>query len=145
MTAPLHAPNTRSGSHGARCLAWIMGAGILWFAFPLRAARAALLLASAGALAVLTAPNPAHGQEATPVKRSGERTTAPDDGALLREFGLDLATLDEATDTGRLWRALRELVLPGRVSEQTQRRILRRVWLVDPDIAGGSRFDSEAH
>jgi len=139
MTAPRHAPDTRPGSHGLRRPMW-MG-----FAFPLRAARAALLLASAGALAVLTAPNPAHGQEATPVKRSGERTTAPDDGALLQEFGLDLATLDQATDTARLWRAVRELVLPGRVSEQTQRRILRRVWLVDPDIAEGSRFDSEAH
>lgn len=110
-----------------------------------RTARAALLLASAGALAVLTTPNPAHGQEVTPVKRSGERMTAPDDSALLHEFGLDLATLDRSTDTGRLWRAVRELVLPGRVSEATQRRILRRVWLVDPDIAEGSRVDSEAH
>jgi hypothetical protein len=37
---------------------------------------------------------------------------------------------------------VRELVLPGRVSEATQQRILRRVWLADPSLRDASRIDS---
>ena len=63
------------------------------------------------------------------------------DQVLLATIGLDLAVIEQADDHALLWRAVRELVLPGRVSEPTQQRILRRAWLADPSIRDGSCVD----
>ncbi len=44
---------------------------------------------------------------------------------------------------GLALRAVRALVLPQRISVSIQQRILRRVWVLDPDIAKGSLYESE--
>jgi hypothetical protein len=58
---------------------------------------------------------------------------------------LDLAAIEQADDLALLWRAVRALALPGKVSEATQQQLLRRVWAIDPDIRHGSRIDFPAH
>jgi len=74
---------------------------------------------------------------------SAADTNAPnDDARLLAAYGLDLATIEQAEDPALIWRAIRELVLPGKLSEGTQRRLLRRAWIADPDIRQGSYADS---
>lgn len=60
----------------------------------------------------------------------------------LAALGLAPDTIEQETNVEVLWRAVRELVLPGRVSEAMQQRILRRVWTADPAINGGSFVDS---
>lgn len=52
----------------------------------------------------------------------------------LAALGIASATIDEERNVEALWRAVRELVLPGRLTVPMQQRILRRVWLADPDI-----------
>jgi len=97
------------------------------------------------AAAVLMAPAPAQGQEYDSVSGSSEKAARSGDHTKLAELGLDPATLDRANDVALLWRAVRELVLPGRVSDDIQRRVLRRLWQVDPDIANGSYIESETN
>jgi len=72
-------------------------------------------------------------------------TDAATDQARLAELGLSVTMIEQCEDAGLLWRAVRELVLPQRVSESIQQRILRRVWVLDPDIAKGSLLDSETN
>jgi hypothetical protein len=67
------------------------------------------------------------------------------DHALLAGLGLDSATIDSCQDAELLWRAVRELVLPGKLTERTQQRILRKIWAVDPDIADGSWLASDTN
>ena len=69
--------------------------------------------------------------DATPAAPSGE-------AGLLAAYGLDLATIEQVDDAALLWRVVREIVLPGKVSEATQQRILRRVWIADPAIRDAS-------
>lgn len=107
-----------------------------------RSAAAALCIVAAAA--VLAAPSPARGQEVDKVSGSSERTAQSPDRAVLAQLGLDLAAIEQTTDVPLLWRAVRELVLPGRVSSETQHRILRRVWIADSDIANGSYVESES-
>jgi hypothetical protein len=104
-------------------------------------AAAALALA----LCVSAAGAPASGQARTTLTADAEAPALGRDHARLAALGLDLATLERGHDAALLWRAVRELVLSGKVSEATQQRILRRVWLVDPDIARGSQVDSATH
>jgi hypothetical protein len=101
--------------------------------------------AMAVALCLSAAGAPARAQERTSLSADAETPALGRDRALLAALGLDLATLEHAEDAALLWRAVRELVLPGKVSEATQQRILRRVWLVDPDIRRGSRVASQTH
>jgi hypothetical protein len=65
------------------------------------------------------------------------------DRSLIAGYGLDIATIESALGLDVLWRVVRELVLPGRVSEETQRRVLRRVWALDADVAKTSGFASQ--
>jgi hypothetical protein len=105
-------------------------------------------LATAGLLIVLgvgSAIPPAGAEVPTGATADAEVAPADRDRALLAALGLDLATIEQTDDAALLWRAVRELVLPGRVSETTQERILRRVWLADPQIHNGSRLDSPAN
>ena len=99
---------------------------------------AAALVAALAALAV----GPARAEEPTRVTADADVPSAERDRALLAEIGLDMARIEQSDDVALLWRAVRELVLPGRVSEATRQRILRRVWLADPAIRDASRIDS---
>ena len=101
--------------------------------------------ATALALCVSAAGVPARGQERTSHTADSEAPALGRDRALLAALGLDLATLEQVEDAALLWRAVRELVLPGKVSEETQRRILRRVWLVDAEIRRSSHLESPTH
>ena len=101
--------------------------------------------AMAVALCVSAAGAPASGQARATLTADAEASTLGRDRARLAAFGLDLATLEQIQDAALLWRAVRALVLPGKLSAATQQRILRRVWLVDPDIARGSFVDSTTH
>jgi len=105
------------------------------------AALAAIALSATCAIA------PAHAQEIPTMTADADANiSAPNrDGALLAALGLDLATLEQAGDTALLWHAVRELVLPGKVSEETQRRILRRVWIADPAMRDSSFIDLATH
>jgi len=103
---------------------------------------AACCAAAALAVALSVSVAPARGQERTSLTAAREAPSLGRDRALLAALGLDLATLEQAEDATLLWRAVRELVLPGKVSEETQQRILRRVWLVDAEIRQGSYLDS---
>jgi len=109
-----------------------------------RKAVTAMLVAGAAAFSIAAAafPVPGHAQELT---ANTERRTMDSDVAALAALGLDAASIETSDNLERLWRAVRELVLPGRVSEETQRRILRRVWMIDPDIANGSRVASDTN
>ena len=68
-----------------------------------------------------------------------------DDGSVLAELGLNIANLEATDNLELLWRAVREVVLPGKVTEATQRRILRRVWAIDPDVAKSAWPADENH
>lgn len=105
-----------------------------------RPAHAALLFALGVAAAAL--PQSGNAQEIAKMTADSETNGQARDLALLAALGLELAAIEQATDAELLWRAVRELVLPARVSEATQRRILRRVWLADPAICDGSAADS---
>jgi Asp/Glu/hydantoin racemase len=94
------------------------------------------------AVALCASIVPARAQQRTTFTADAESPALSRDRARLAALGLDLSTLEQVTDAALLWRAVRELVLPGRVSVETQQRILRRVWLVDADIRQGSRLDS---
>jgi hypothetical protein len=54
-----------------------------------------------------------------------------------------MTAIEQCEDVALLWRAVRALVLPQRISVSIQQRILRRVWVLDPDIAKGSLYESE--
>jgi hypothetical protein len=105
----------------------------------LHAAARAVLVACATALAaavifsgIVFAEEP---------RKMSARTANPSiiaDDAVLAELGLTTAVIETCTDVDLLWRAVRELVLPNRISEPRQQLILRRVWVIDPDI-GNSR------
>jgi hypothetical protein len=104
------------------------------------------IAAGCAALALCTAWSaaPARSQEATRVA-AADAAAPSRDRVLLAALGLDLAVIEQTGEVPRLWRAVRELVLPGKVSEATQQRILRRVWQADPDIRRGSHVDSQAN
>lgn len=108
-------------------------------------ALAAILAAGLAAAAVAAIPSSGFAQEARPMPTRGPAATTDADRAALAALGLDLAAIENCSDVALLWRAVRELVLPGRVSEVTQRRILRRVWSLDPEISQGSYVDSATH
>ena len=101
--------------------------------------------AAAALAAALWAAVPARGQERTSLTADAGMTAPSRDAAALAALGLDLAALEQADDATLLWRAVRELVLPGKVSEPTQQRILRRVWLADPETRHSSFVDSPAN
>lgn len=98
--------------------------------------------AIAAGAASITFPMLGHTQELT---ASTESRMKDSDVAALAAFGLDPASIDTSDNLERLWSVVRELVLPGRVSEETQRRILRRIWTIDPEIANGSRVASDTN
>jgi hypothetical protein len=108
-------------------------------------ARAALALGLAAAAPAAVLPHTSLAQQELPMMTRGEKQAEDADRAALAALGIDLAVIESASDPALLWRAVRELVLPGRVSEATQRRILRRVWVVDQDIATGSYVDSQSN
>lgn len=109
-----------------------------------KAAVCALMLAGPVALAESALPSrAAFAQEKFTVATRASGTDSATDQARLAELGISAGTIEQCEDVALLWRAVRELVLPQRVSEPVQQRLLRRVWLVDPDIANGSRVDSE--
>jgi hypothetical protein len=98
---------------------------------PLSLGRAAVLLGLlALGLALMSGPVPA--QDARQIRLDGG--AGESDKARLAALGLDADAIESATDVATLWRAVRELVLPGRVSETLQQRILRRVWMADEAI-----------
>ena len=103
---------------------------------------AACCAAAALTVALCVSVAPAQGQERTTLTADAESPALSRDRARLAALGLDLATLERAADAALLWRAVRELVLPGKVSVETQQRILRRVWLVDAEIRRSSYLDS---
>ena len=105
-------------------------------------ALAAMLVAGLAAATIAAIPNPGFAQEARPMATRGHAATTDADRAALAAFGIDLAGIDDCHDVALLWRAVRELVLPGRVSEATRRRILRRVWSADPDFSQSGYVDS---
>ena len=108
--------------------------------------RASTCFAAALVVVLAAAPTnpPASAQELTRTTSAADAGAPSPDAARLAALGLDLATIEQAEDAALLWRAVRELVLPGKVSEATQRRILRRAWLADPDTRHGSYIDSPA-
>jgi hypothetical protein len=85
----------------------------------------------------------AFAQEKIAVATRALGTDAATDQARLAELGISMTAIEQCEDAELLWRAVRELVLPQRVSEPIQQRILRRVWVLDPDIAKGSLLESE--
>jgi hypothetical protein len=103
-------------------------------------ASAPVLVALGGAVIPAGAEEPTRVTADADVPRA-DRARARDRAALAA-IGLDLARIEQTDDAALLWRAVRELVLPGRVSEATQQRILRRVWLADPSLRDASRIDS---
>jgi hypothetical protein len=109
-----------------------------------RKAAAATLFFGAVALSTVAIAfqSPARAQETT---AHMERPMAETDDAALAAFGLEATAIKTSDDPERLWRAVRELVLTGRVSDEMQRRLLRRVWTIDPDIANGSGLASASH
>jgi len=114
-----------------------------FFAAP--TAACALVVAGLAAAAVAAIPNPGFAQEARSMTTRGQGQANEADRAAVAALGLDLASIEQCHDAALLWRAVRELVLPGRVAEATQRRILRRVWSVDPEISQGSYVDSPTY
>jgi hypothetical protein len=74
-----------------------------------------------------------------------DRDANDTDGALLARYGLDPGTIERCEDVEALWRAVRELVLTQRLSEPMQQRILRRVWIADPETREGSFVDSASN
>jgi hypothetical protein len=117
-------------------------------AYP-RIPRIAIAIAASGAAAIAlclaSAAGPVRGQDKATMTADAEGAAPSLDAALLAGLGLDLAAVEQADDVALLWRAVRALALPGRVSEATQQRLLRRVWAIDPDIRHGSRIDSPAN
>jgi hypothetical protein len=108
-------------------------------------ARACLAAAVVAALGAAPVGPPASAQELTRTAAGADTRLQSRDAALLAALGLDLATVEQTADSALLWRAVRALVLPSKVSEATQQRILRRAWLADPDIRHGSYLDSPNH
>ena len=108
------------------------------------AAASVLLLTAAGTFSgfVLSSVG-ALAQEKIAVATGPSGSDAATDQARLAEFRLGLTAIEQCEDVALLWRAVRELVLPQRISVSIQQRILRRVWAIDPDIANGSRNDSD--
>lgn len=109
------------------------------------AAFKAMLIAGLAIFVVAAIPNPSSAQGARPMTTRGQAATTDADRAALATLGLDLSAIEDCRDVALLWRAVRELVLPGRVSEVTQRRILRRVFAFDPEISQGSYVASPTH
>jgi len=100
-----------------------------------RVRRSLAIIALAASCVIAWAPS-ATAQEVKTTKLEESRETA--DGALLAQIGLDASAIETCNDVAALWRAVRELALPGRISEPMQQRILRRVWLADLEIHGAS-------
>ncbi len=100
-----------------------------------RLLKAAAIFALAAVYVVAWVP-PVSAQEVKVTKLEESREMA--DGALLAQLGLDAGTIETCTDVAALWRAVRELALPGRISEPMQQRILRRIWHADPEIRDAS-------
>jgi hypothetical protein len=131
------------------------GFGRLWRAavvrraFPsarTKAAVCALMLAGPVALAGFALPlRAALAQEKIAVATRATGTDTATDQARLAELGIDAAAIEQCEDVAALWRAVRELVLTQRISEPMQQRILRRAWLVDPEVRAGSLVESEAN
>jgi hypothetical protein len=108
-------------------------------------AGACLAAALAAALGAASPISRAGAQELTRTTAAADAGAPSADAAPLAALGLDLATIEQVDDAALLWRAVRELVLPGKVSVATQRRLLRRAWVADPDTRHGSYLDSPAH
>lgn len=121
-----------------------LAAGKLAFGRRPRKAVTAIFVAASAAIATVAIgfPTPADAQEWA---ANTERRMIDNDTAVLTAFGLNPASIEKTNDLERLWRAVRELVLLGRVSEETQRRILRRVWVIDPEIENDSSLASDTH
>lgn len=71
---------------------------------------------------------------------SAQRPTAADDAALA-PYGVSTQTVEDSTDEALLWRIVREVVLPGRVSAATEHAILLRLWQVDRSLAAADLLD----
>ncbi len=100
--------------------------------------KPALMLAAACALPIAQP----RAQEALQMSADQRLSEPSADSMALAELGLDLAAIERCHDVERLWQAVRELVLPGRIAEAAQQRILRRVWAIDPHIRKGSFVES---
>lgn len=105
-----------------------------------------LLMAGIAALGgAIVPPRAAVAQEKLAVATRNSGPDATSDAARLAALGLPAAAIEQCEDAELLWRAVRELVLTQRVSEAAQQRILRRVWIVDPEIAHGSPLESDRY
>lgn len=60
---------------------------------------------------------------------------------VLAPFALGTASIGQASDSAALWRAVREAVLPVRVSAATGRAVLDRLWQVDAALPGMDALD----
>jgi len=96
-----------------------------------RLLKAAAIFALAASCVIAWAPR-ITAQEVKMTKLEESRETG--DGALLAQLGLDAGAIETCNDIPALWRAVRELALPGRISEPMQQRILRRVWIADSEV-----------
>ena len=91
-------------------------------------------------LALTVMPDRASAQE---VKETRLALPSGDlDRERLAALGITSSAIEEERNVEALWRAVRELVLPGHLSVPMQQRILRRVWLADPEIRDRPAEDS---
>lgn len=63
------------------------------------------------------------------------------DDDVLAAFGLSTQSIDQTNDTESLWRVVRDVVLPERVSAATGQAILRRLWQVDANLPAMDAMD----
>jgi hypothetical protein len=107
------------------------------------AMRNAAALGCAIAIGVAAMPDMAAAQEAREARL--DRPADDGDRARLGALGIDAAAIEQCEDVPALWRAVRELVLPGRLSEGMQQRVLRRVWIADREISDAPASGSDAN
>ncbi len=109
------------------------------------ASRGALVIGAAALAGLVVSSDAALGQEKQEMAARASEQGGQGDSARLAALGLSPGTIDVCEDEALLWRAVRELVLPQRVSEPIQQRILRRLWIVDPGTRQSSFVDSTAN
>jgi hypothetical protein len=107
------------------------------------AMRSAAALGCAIAIGVAVMPDTAAAQDAREARL--ERPAVDGDRAMLGALGIDAAAIEQCENVPALWRAVRELVLPGRLSEAMQQRVLRRVWLADHEISDAAASGSDTN
>lgn len=103
------------------------------------AAKAGVLLLGvlAGLGAVGIGPAPGHAQTAVapPVTSAGAGNVE------IVSLAPDATAAPYAAALDRLWRSAREQVLPGRLPEEAQRQVWRRLWQMDPSFRESDGLD----